>query len=81
MSISLGEGKAEEANRYVGAAIAIIVTTTILVAACACLVMALPHFIGAWGVFLAESISDACSIAFCSALFAWRIPKVLRNTA
>lgn len=43
------------------------------------LALALPHFIGAWGVFLAEPISDACSITFCAILYAWRIPKILRG--
>lgn len=43
------------------------------------LAFALPHFVGAWGVFLAEPISDACSITFCSILFAWRIPKILEG--
>ena len=43
------------------------------------LVLILPMFVGAEGVFLAEPISDLCSIAFCSTLFACTIPKMLRR--
>lgn len=43
------------------------------------LALILPQYIGAWGVYVAEPISDACSIVFCSVLFAWRIPRVIRT--
>lgn len=42
------------------------------------LALTLPHFMGVYGVYAAEGISDATAAICCTVIFALRFPKILR---
>lgn len=45
------------------------------------LALVLPHFVGVWGVYFAEPLSDVLSVAFCSTLFLVNIRSILSERA
>lgn len=45
------------------------------------LALLLPEWFGVKGVFAAEAVADATAAICCTAVFAWRFPKILRGVA